>query len=117
MCTNSPVLPCRDTEALSVPLLVVTVTVYSLPGTSTLNVHSLVFGCSSLVSMVTPATTNRHQSQSENQSTPTKVVNLTIMVFHRKNYNTCIYMYKDLLSLTLLAPVLTVADGQEVAVT
>lgn len=51
--THTPVRPCKDTDVFTFPLLVVTVMVYCLPGVRTLNVHSLLFGSTSLVSMVT----------------------------------------------------------------
>lgn len=53
LCCNTPVLPSTDTEAFRLQLLVVTVMVYSLPGVSTLKVHSLMFDSTFLVSTVT----------------------------------------------------------------
>lgn len=49
---NTPVLPSTDAELLRFRLMVATVMVYFLPGVSTLKVHSLMFGSTSLVSTV-----------------------------------------------------------------
>ena len=56
---NTPVLPSTDTELLRFLLLVVTVMEYCLPGLSTLKVHSLMFGSTSLIFTVTLPTRYR----------------------------------------------------------